>query len=51
MLFNKTGSTRGFGAYAAFVPERRIGVVFLANRNWPNEARVRAGHAILSTLD
>ena len=51
VLFNKTGSTRGFGAYAAFVPERRIGVVFLANRNWPNEARVRAGHAILSSLD
>ncbi len=49
-LFNKTGSTAGFGAYAAFVPHERIGVVILSNRNWPNADRVRAVHAILTAL-
>jgi beta-lactamase class C len=50
-LFNKTGSTNGFGAYAAFVPERRIGVVILANRNFPIPARVTAAYRILAALD
>jgi beta-lactamase class C len=50
-LFNKTGSTRGFGAYAVFVPARRIGIVMLANKAYPNEARVRAAHALLAQLD
>ena len=30
-LFNKTGSTGGFGAYALFVPTERFGIVMLAN--------------------
>jgi beta-lactamase class C len=50
ILFNKTGSTGGFGAYVLFVPERKIGIVMLANRNYPNAARIRAAHEILARL-
>ncbi len=50
-LFDKTGSTNGFGAYVAFVPARRIGLVMLANRNIPIPARIEAAHAILEQLD
>ena len=46
-LFNKTGSTGGFGNYVLFVPEKRIGIVMLANRNLPIPARIRAAYAIL----
>jgi beta-lactamase class C len=49
-LFNKTGSTGGFGAYVAFVPQHRIGVVMLANRSYPIPDRVRAASAILNWL-
>ncbi|WP_415914227.1 class C beta-lactamase [Paraburkholderia sp. J67] len=50
-LINKTGSTNGFSAYVAYVPARRIGVVILANKSYPNEARVSAAYAILEGLD
>lgn len=49
-LFDKTGSTGGFGAYVAFVPARRIGLVMLANRNLPIPARVEAAWTILQAL-
>ena len=51
VLINKTGSTNGFAAYVAFIPARKTGIVMLANKNYPIEARVRAAHEILTGLD
>ncbi|MEJ6006112.1 class C beta-lactamase [Paucibacter sp. AS339] len=49
-LFNKTGSTGGFGAYALFVPKEQFGLVLLANKNYPVPARIEAAYAILTAL-
>ncbi|MCW0459092.1 Beta-lactamase [Xanthomonas sacchari] len=47
VLINKTGSTRGFGAYVAFNPSNRIGIVLLINRNISMEARLSLASAVL----
>ncbi len=47
---NKTGSTNGFSAYVAFVPQRQMGIVLLANKSYPIPARVTTAYRILSRL-
>ncbi|WP_216856005.1 class C beta-lactamase [Acidisphaera sp. S103] len=47
---NKTGSTNGFAAYVAFVPKEQLGIVLLANRNYPIDARVTAAYEIMTRL-
>lgn len=47
---NKTGSTNGFGGYIVMLPGEQTGLVMLANKNYPNDARVEAAYRILSGL-
>jgi beta-lactamase class C len=51
VLIDKTGSTNGFAAYVAFVPAKKLGIVLLANKNCPIDARVTAAYQILTRLD
>jgi beta-lactamase class C len=51
VLINKTGTTNGFAAYVAFVVDKRIGIVLLANKSYPIDARVAAAFEMLAHLD
>lgn len=51
VVINKTGSTSGFGAYVVFMPRQKIGIVLLANKSYPIQARVRAAYRILTSLN
>ncbi len=46
-LIDKTGSTNGFRAYIAVLPNRKSGIVILANKAIPESVIVRAGRSIL----
>jgi len=48
---NKTGSTNGFGGYAVFVPSEQKSIVILANKNYPNDARVELAYDIFKALN
>lgn len=50
VILNKTGSTNGFGGYVAVLPDENLGIVMLANRNFPIEARVKATYALIEAL-
>ncbi|MBY6141204.1 beta-lactamase [Leisingera daeponensis] len=50
VILNKTGATNGFGAYVALLPGEDLGVAVLANRNIPNEARIRATYAFIQRV-
>jgi beta-lactamase class C len=49
-FINKTGSTNGFATYVAFVPAQKLGIVMLANKNYPIGQRVTAAYQILTLL-
>jgi beta-lactamase class C len=49
-LLNKTGSTNGFASYLAFIPAQKLGIVLLANKNYPIPPRVTAAYQILTRL-
>jgi beta-lactamase class C len=50
-LVTKTGATNGFGAYVAFIPGRKIGLVLMANRNHPTALRLTLANQIFAALN
>lgn len=50
-FYNKTGSTNGFAAYAAFIPEDRIAVVILSNKWYPIPDRITATYQLIEKIN
>ncbi|RFC62284.1 beta-lactamase [Fulvimarina endophytica] len=50
VFLNKTGATNGFGAYVALLPSEKLGLVMLANRNYPNDVRAEAARRLIEML-
>ncbi|QII38528.1 beta-lactamase [Rouxiella badensis] len=50
-IYNKTGSTGGFSTYALFVPIKKMAIIVLANKSYPNEARVKAAYEVMKAVD
>jgi beta-lactamase class C len=50
VILNKTGSTGGFGAYVVYVPARKLGIVLLANKFYPNEVRTKVGYELMESV-
>jgi len=50
-LIDKTGTTDGFRAYIAVIPNKKSGIVILANKNVPNSAIVKTARELLYKLN
>jgi beta-lactamase class C len=46
-IYNKTGSTNGFGTYILFAPAQKIAIVILTNKTYPNTERIALANKIL----
>lgn len=49
-LIDKVGKTRGFHSYIAVIPNKKSGLIILANKDVPNGAIVNMGRALLFNL-
>lgn len=49
-LIDKTGVTKGFGAYIAVIPNKQAGIVILANKQVSHDALAHVGREILLKL-
>lgn len=50
-LIDKTGTTQGFRAYIALIPNKKTGIVILANKNVPTTAIVKTARELLFKLN
>lgn len=48
--YNKTGSTNGFSTYAVFIPGQKTALILLANKWYPNDARIEVAYELIERL-